>query len=183
MMRVTAAVLVLAMACRHGRVTVHPDDVASHVAELNEKGRAKVPAGKQRWSSDWSRGTTTIRADQPVEVTLWDGNRWSLEKHTFGELLADCPSNGFEISKEAREANPGCKLLATDNDTIAVGRTTYPGPFFWGATGGAVGLGIVACAAYCDSPFSEVSTATVVVGGLLAVAVIAGVVVLLSKSR
>ncbi len=186
-MRRLSALLVLATACHHGDVVVHVDDVAASAGRLNASGRATMPAMAQRYSPSWSKTTTTIRGDQRVTLNLVENGgddelymRHRLVTPTFDELLADCPQTPFSIDAATKAAYPRCKLLAVSEPTIDVGRTRFPGPALWGFLGGATGVGIVACATKCDSPFSEVSTGVTVVGGVLAVAGLVAIVSLLS---
>ncbi len=180
-MRHLSALLVIATACHHGRVSVNASAVADKVYPLMTNGRVTVRGSAQRFSPNWSGKNVTIRRDQKVDVWLRGNTEYS--KLTFGELLADCPDSTFLVDNATRLAYPKCKLLAMSDDTITVGRTRYPGPWFWGALGGGVGFGIVACAYKCDSPFSEVSTGAVIVGSVLAVGAIVLVAALLSGDR
>jgi hypothetical protein len=180
-MRGIASLLVISLGCRHGRVVVAPRDVASHVVELTTNGKVELPANKQRFSRNWSMSTTTIRKDQRVKLLLSnveiDGKNFSgVLTPTFGELLAECPQTPFEIDDATRKAHPRCKLIGADS--ITVGRTTHPGPYFWGTLAATVTLGTVACAAYCGSPFAELSTGAVIVGGALSLVAVVGIVVL-----
>lgn len=179
----------IATACRHGQVIVSPSDIAIYATELNERGDAELPARKQKWSYDWSSSKTTVRRDHRVTVSVSSVETGEAEtftgvlKLTIGELLADCPPMAFTLDEATRRAHPRCKLLGVGDDPITVGTTTFPGPIFWGALGASVGLGIVACAAYCDSPFGELSTGVVVVGSVVAVVAVVGIAALVAKSR
>jgi hypothetical protein len=185
-MRWTALLLVVVMACRHGRVVVQPRDVASHVVELNTDGRVELPAMKQKLSPSWSKSTTTIRKDQRVEVlvsnvTIGTEQFTGVLKESFGDLLADCPSTPFATDEASRKANPRCKLLGVGDASITVGRTTHPGPWFWGLVGAGVGFGTVACAFECGAPFSQLSAGAMIVGGVVAVVAVIGIASLISS--
>jgi hypothetical protein len=181
---VRATILVVLLAgCYHGAVTISPKAIAQHAPELRARGEASVEAEENTDTFDWRKTHITIQTSQPVDIRLKEpllpdeSFHSPLHHIAIGSLLADCPSTSFQLDDKTRAAFPNCPLLRSEPDRLTVGHRRFS-PIGAGTVitlGSIAGLG--ACAYACDKPYSTISGGTLIVGGVLVLAVAIGVIV------